>query len=44
MIPLLGVVAAALLMAFGDASGQDALFLTGGAMLLVFGGMFFRRR
>ena len=44
MIPLLGVVAAALLMAFGDASGQESLFMTGGVLLRVFGGMYFRRR
>ncbi|MHC1759863.1 MAG: hypothetical protein AB9917_10165 [Negativicutes bacterium] len=43
MLPLLGVVAAALLMAVANAIDNDTMFLVSSIMLLVFGVKYFKQ-
>ena len=43
MLPILGVIGAAVLMAVGTALGNDMVFLIGGIVLVMFGSMYFKR-
>jgi len=47
MLPLLGVIGAAVLMAvgtsLGTSLGNDTVFLIGGIVLVIFGSMYFKR-
>jgi hypothetical protein len=43
MLPLLGVIGAAVLMAIGTTLDNDMVFLIGGIVLVIFGSMYFKR-
>ena len=43
MLPLLGIVGAAVLMMLANTLGNDTLFMISSVLMLLFGAMYFRR-